>query len=152
MFHFAYPARITALAAVGHERIPVARVHRAHKAINTFYFSPTGNDRFERSRESICARSGPAERLQHALAGLRCSGVGFEAFLLLVWSRQNLQQVGEQREVLMLDGGLDGLLQSMIARDECRVGVPHRVGTHTEWEGPPNTRGAPHTPRTPRTL
>jgi hypothetical protein len=33
---------------------------------------------------------------------------------------------------MMLDGGRDGLLQSMIARDECRVDAQHRVGTLEE--------------------
>jgi hypothetical protein len=66
------------------------------------------------SRTLKCARSGSAERLQYALAGPRRSGVGFEAFLVLGCSRQDPQQIGEQREVFMLDEKLLGeLVESM---------------------------------------
>src|SRR6266568_5053545 len=62
--------------------------------------------------------SSPAERLQHALIRQRRIGVGGVVGLVLVGLGQHLHQFLERCVVVVVDGGLDYGLDTVVARDE----------------------------------
>ena len=93
------------------------------------------------------ALSSPAERPEDPLG---CSGrVGIirEGLLILIRSRENRQHVGKRQKVFMLDGCVERLFHTMIALDEGRIDVSHRLSAYVGFESlKRQTRSPPCSP------
>src|ERR1700676_977454 len=76
-----------------------------------------------------------AERPQHALGWLRRIGVRFVALDGLVRTGKDRRQPGKGREIPGLDRRIDDSLDAVIARNECRIDLPHRLGARSRLLG-----------------
>src|ERR687891_2715414 len=74
--------------------------------------------------------SGTSESSVMPVPFWRRVGEGGKLRLIVVRTRQNLQQRLERRVITVSHGGTQGFLNPMIARDERGISTPHRLRAH----------------------
>ena len=80
------------------------------------------------------ALSSPAECPEDPLDLPGRVGVIREGRLILIRSGEHRQHVGKRRKVFMFDGCVERLLHTMIARDEGRIDLSHRLSAYVGFE------------------